>query len=666
MWEIIDSTGDGTGNNFIGAEDITVDGSGNVYISGQDTDNAFKIESTITIIKDTVPDSGQDFAFTTTGGLTPTSFSLDDDTDGTLADTRTFSTLTAGSYTVTETAVAGFTTTLSCVDPDGGTTTSGTTATIDLDTAETVTCTFTNTATGTIEIIKDTVPDAAPDFSFTDNIATPNTFMLDDDTDGTLPTMQTFTNVPIGTFTVTEAAVAGYNTTVACVDPDNGSTPAGTNVATIDVDAGETITCTFTNTQLGMITIIKDTVPDAAQDFSFTDNIAAPNAFTLDDDADGTLSNTQTFTNVAPGTFTVTEAAVAGYTTTVACVDPDGGSTTAGTNVATIDLDPGETVTCTFTNSGDDDGDGIANPIDGTVNGTFTDQSAVFSNDFTTQHLGGTTFGSIRTRADLQVLAQAPLPATGVRLRAAGGGVGTAVVQLCAETLPVLLTNGDAGEFVCGSLQIQVTMGPIEIVLSGGSIVMIPTGATATVTDDPATPGVFSVVNAPGSPAIEILLNADASTTVQVPAGATAVVTEDHATPGEFTVVNGAGSTAPITVNTPSGPVVVPPGGNTVVVVPTPIPTLPQWGMILLTLSSLTLATWQLAGQRVVVGATEAAPPAAESQWLRSLLLGQGLATLSLVLYAVLVGPLVPHDGLGAFLAGLLLGVMVEGYRRSR
>ena len=134
-------------------------------------------------------------------------------------------------------------------------TTAGTNvATIDLDVGETVTCTFTNTQLGTINIVKDTVPDAAQDFSFTDDIA------------------------------------------------------------------GETEV-------LGTINIVKDTVPDAAQDFSFTDDIAAPNNFMLDDDADGTLLDTETFTNVAAGTFTVTEAAVAGYSTTVSCVDPDGGST---------------------------------------------------------------------------------------------------------------------------------------------------------------------------------------------------------------------------------------------------------------------------------------------------------------------------------------------------
>ena len=154
---------------------------------------------------------------------------------------------------------------------------------------------------------------------------------------------------------------------------------------------------------------------------------------------------------------------------------------------------------------------------------------------------------------------------------------------MCNDNLLVLLTDGDDGQFVCGSLQIQVSTGPIEIRVSDNAMVMVP--------DDPATPGMFSVENNAGSPEIEIILDANAGITVQIPAGATAMVTEDPATPGVFTVVNGAGSTAPITVTTPAGPAVVAPGGDTVVIVPTGIPTLPQWGMILLTLALLTLAT---------------------------------------------------------------------------
>ena len=101
---------------------------------------------------------------------------------------------------------------------------------------------------------------------------------------------------------------------------------------------------------------------------------------------------------------------------------------------------------------------------------------------------------------------------------------------------------------------------------------------------------------------------------------------------------------------------------------PIGIPTLPQWGLILLSLSFLMMATWQLAGRPALVrvgttGGGTILPN--EQHWLTSLLLGQAIATLSLVLYALLVGPLVPHDGVGAFLAGLLIGTMVESYRRS-
>jgi len=53
-------------------------------------------------------------------------------------------------------------------------------------------------------------------------------------------------------------------------------------------------------------------------------------------------------------------------------------------------------------------------------------------------------------------------------------------------------------------------------------------------------------------------------------------------------------------------------------------------------------------------------------QWLTSLLLGQCLVSLGLLVYALLIGPLVPHDGVGGFLARMLTGVTLEGYRRSR
>ena len=105
----------------------------------------------------------------------------------------------------------------------------------------------------------------------------------------------------------------------------------------------------------------------------------------------------------------------------------------------------------------------------------------------------------------------------------------------------------------------------------------------------------------------------------------------------------------------------------TVTVLAPGIPTLPQWGLLLLTLSLLTLATWQLVGQPARTGQTSTGAAAllpASSHWPSSLLLGQGVAAAGLLLYA-LFSPLVAHDGVGVLLAGLLIGVMIELYRCS-
>jgi len=108
-----------------------------------------------------------------------------------------------------------------------------------------------NEETGTIVIEKQTDPDGATGtFDFTDDIEAPYTFSLADDG------QQPFTDVVSGTYTITETspAPAFDLTDLTCEDPDQGSSiDLGAGAATIDLDAGETITCTFTNTQRGTI-----------------------------------------------------------------------------------------------------------------------------------------------------------------------------------------------------------------------------------------------------------------------------------------------------------------------------------------------------------------------------------------------------------------------------
>ncbi|MBI4904573.1 MAG: hypothetical protein HY820_13105 [Acidobacteria bacterium] len=106
----------------------------------------------------------------------------------------------------------------------------------------------------------------------------------------------------------------------------------------------------------GSITIIKDAVPDDAQDFSFTTTGGAPlgGGFSLDDDANATLTNTQVFSNVPPGSYSVTEGADPSgwqFTSLYCIASGTGTSVTTSGKTASITIAAGGNVTCTYTNT---------------------------------------------------------------------------------------------------------------------------------------------------------------------------------------------------------------------------------------------------------------------------------------------------------------------------
>ena len=335
----------------------------------------------ITIIKNTVPDGAQDFAYTTTGsGLS--GFSLDDDgvntgTGGDILNTKVFNNLVPGPYSVTETLpVTGYDlTALVCIDSGTGTTTTETLATgeaaITLGAGGSVTCTYTNTQRGSITIIKNTVPDGAQDFAYTTTGSGLSGFSLDDDgvntgTGGDILNTKVFNNLVPGPYSVTETLpVTGYDlTALVCIDSGTGTTTTetlATGEAAITLGAGGSVTCTYTNTQRGSITIIKNTVPDGAQDFAYTTTGSGLSGFSLDDDGvntgtGGDILNTKVFNNLVPGPYSVTETLpVTGYDlTALVCIDSGTGTTTTetlATGEAAITLGAGGSVTCTYTNT---------------------------------------------------------------------------------------------------------------------------------------------------------------------------------------------------------------------------------------------------------------------------------------------------------------------------
>jgi len=131
-----------------------------------------------------------------------------------------------------------------------------------------------------------------------------------------------------------------------------------------------------------------------------------------------------------------------------------------------------------------EDGDEIESTIDGTWDGVvFTNNSSVFSDNWTDQHFGGgTTFGHIIDRADLVIsVRDLTLPSqAGVRIEASQG-IGPATVSLCG--LQILITAGNAGESTCSSLELKVVSGPITSILAPDITVIIPSGVTTKLTD---------------------------------------------------------------------------------------------------------------------------------------------------------------------------------------
>jgi len=286
----------------------------------------------------------QVFAFSTTGtDYAP--FSL------THASPPNDQALSNGWYSVQETVPSGWTLEdLSCDEP--GTTSSTWTidkpnaiVTVHLLNEETVTCTFTDTKRGHIVVDKVTSPSADPQsFDFTTTGTGYNVFSL---TDTSPANDQTLTP---GSYSVTETVPSDWDlTTLTCTSSLGTSTITITKPkADITLAAGDTVSCTFTDTKRGTIIVEKQTIP--ADD---------PATFTFAGDASGTIGDDGQIVvgNLVPGTYTSTEddPTLGGFDLTSIVCD-DGGSATpstgdVSTRTATFNLDPGEIVKCTFTDT---------------------------------------------------------------------------------------------------------------------------------------------------------------------------------------------------------------------------------------------------------------------------------------------------------------------------
>ena len=281
---------------------------------------------TIIIKKVTVPSpdaTNTSFSFTPAGAIGTTGFNLHN------GEMQTYTGVQAGSSSsVNETVPAGWTLTSATCDNGNDPKTS-----ITVTVNGTTTCTFTNTAKAKIIVKKVTVPSpSTQSFSFTASYNASG-FSLQDGGSNDSGFL-----APGSGYSVAETPVTGWDLTSSTCD--NGNSPSS-----INLNPGDVVTCTFTNTQRGTIVIKKVTVPSpdpTGSTFTFTPGgQIGTTSFGLQN------GGSKTYLNIKPGAAnasSVAETVPAQFNLTSKTCDN-------GDPVTAITVAPGGTTTCTFTNT---------------------------------------------------------------------------------------------------------------------------------------------------------------------------------------------------------------------------------------------------------------------------------------------------------------------------
>ena len=199
---------------------------------------------------------------------------------------------------------------------------------------------------GTLVVVKDASPTASQTFSFTGPSGSFSLTGL-----GDASSQQSF-SLAAGNYTVAEVVPGSWE--LADIDCSNNTdlrlAPNGNSV-NAQVVAGQTTTCTFSNVELGSITVVLDATPNSPDVFDLTGTLGA---FTLTDD--GTSANTRTFDDVTIlGSRSIGLTVPPGWELTASSCSGQAGRNSNSNRVLAVpdnpltpDLLPGGDITCTF------------------------------------------------------------------------------------------------------------------------------------------------------------------------------------------------------------------------------------------------------------------------------------------------------------------------------
>ncbi|MFN8213812.1 MAG: hypothetical protein U0R27_09240 [Candidatus Nanopelagicales bacterium] len=238
-------------------------------------------------------------------------------------------------------------------------------ATVTVGAGEDVDCTFTDTRVpdATVQIVKVADPADGTLFNFTASGADggvdlpDQSFSLAPDGDIAVKTMTVHPAEGGEAFTFTEppqTMPANWNLdSIECVSggTSTGTATLGAGKIDVTINPGDTLTCTFTDRKDATLTVVKEAPDDPAQDFDFSTTLPSSAAFQLRD------QESRIGTGLNPGTYTVQEidlptdwyleSSEGAHPVCVGGENPVDYTPALG---ATVDLEAGEDVTCTFPN----------------------------------------------------------------------------------------------------------------------------------------------------------------------------------------------------------------------------------------------------------------------------------------------------------------------------
>ncbi len=277
---------------------------------------------TITVTKVVVNDNG--------GTKTVADFPLKVGTTSVVSGTS--KEFTAGTYTVSETGDANYAATFSgdC-DANGS---------ITIAAGENKSCTITNDdKPAHLTINKTTVGgNGAFEFTISGTASSEHSVRTTDGSGSTDPI-----EMRAGTYSVTETSQTGWDiNSASCTD--GSSSYSGNAVTGIQIPLGADVSCTFTNTKRGSITVAK-TVLTPGKEATTTDTHPFTVRLNGETTKDVSTNSNATFDNLLPGTYTITEDTDVNYDAVSAT--PDVNPDMLG---AQVTIEAGENAQVTFEN----------------------------------------------------------------------------------------------------------------------------------------------------------------------------------------------------------------------------------------------------------------------------------------------------------------------------